>query len=114
MSDEPLVVSRQPHQALPAGRRPARCTRWTASPCRSHEQEIVGLVGESGSGKSTYGKTLIGLHDKTSGTVTYRGEQLPQHYRAAGLPALRAPHADDLSGSLLVAESAHDRGRDHR
>ena len=28
------------------------------------EREIVGLVGESGSGKSTYGKTLIGLHDK--------------------------------------------------
>ena len=47
------------------------------------EQEIVGLVGGSGSGKSTYGKTLIGLHHKTSGTVTYRGEQLPQRYHAA-------------------------------
>ncbi len=45
------------------------------------EREIVGLVGESGSGKSTLGKTLLGLHDKTSGTVTYRGEQLPQVYR---------------------------------
>ena len=45
------------------------------------EKEIVGLVGESGSGKSTYGKTLIGLHPKTAGTVTYRGETLPQHYR---------------------------------
>ncbi len=38
-----------------------------------HEREIVGLVGESGSGKSTYGKTLIGLHGKTAGTVSYRG-----------------------------------------
>ena len=47
-----------------------------------HEKEIVGLVGESGSGKSTYGKTLIGLHDKTAGTVTYRGEPLPQRYNA--------------------------------
>ena len=46
-----------------------------------HEKEIVGLVGESGSGKSTYGKTVIGLHDKTAGTVTYRGEQLPQRYQ---------------------------------
>ncbi|MEQ8858727.1 MAG: ATP-binding cassette domain-containing protein [Pseudomonadales bacterium] len=45
-----------------------------------HEKEIVGLVGESGSGKSTYGKTLIGLHDKTAGTVSYRGERLPQRY----------------------------------
>jgi oligopeptide/dipeptide ABC transporter ATP-binding protein len=44
------------------------------------EREIVGLVGESGSGKTTYGKTLIGLLPKTSGTVTYRGEPLPQKY----------------------------------
>jgi oligopeptide/dipeptide ABC transporter ATP-binding protein len=48
-----------------------------------HEREIVGLVGESGSGKSTFGKALIGLHDKTAGTVTYRGEVLPQRYRTA-------------------------------
>jgi ABC-type oligopeptide transport system ATPase subunit len=45
------------------------------------EKEIVGLVGESGSGKSTLGKTLLGLYDKTSGSVSYRGEQLPQKYR---------------------------------
>jgi len=45
------------------------------------EREIVGLVGESGSGKSTLGKTLLGLHDKTAGTVTWRGEQLPRVYR---------------------------------
>ena len=45
-------------------------------------REIVGLVGESGSGKSTFGKTLIGLHDKTSGSVTYKGEVLPQKYTA--------------------------------
>ena len=30
------------------------------------ENEILGLVGESGSGKSTFGKTLIGLHDRTA------------------------------------------------
>jgi len=47
------------------------------------EREIVGLVGESGSGKSTLGKTLVGLHPKTSGTVSYRGELLAQHYEAA-------------------------------
>ena len=43
-------------------------------------QEIVGLVGESGSGKSTLGKTIIGLHPKTSGEVHFDGEQLPQRY----------------------------------
>ncbi len=44
------------------------------------EREIVGLVGESGSGKSTLGKAVVGLHDKTSGTVSFRGETLPQRY----------------------------------
>ncbi|WP_416908383.1 MAG: ABC transporter ATP-binding protein [Polymorphobacter sp.] len=48
-----------------------------------HEREIVGLVGESGSGKSTLGKTIVGLHDKTSGSVDYRGERLPKAYRPA-------------------------------
>jgi oligopeptide/dipeptide ABC transporter ATP-binding protein len=46
------------------------------------EREIVGLVGESGSGKSTFGKTLVGLHDKTAGTVAFRGELLPARYGA--------------------------------
>jgi oligopeptide/dipeptide ABC transporter ATP-binding protein len=47
------------------------------------EREIVGLVGESGSGKSTFGKALIGLYEKTAGSVTYRGEALPQRYAPA-------------------------------
>ena len=45
--------------------------------------EIVGLVGESGSGKSTFGKTLVGLHDKTDGDVYLAGEKLPRRYTAA-------------------------------
>ena len=47
------------------------------------EQEIVGLVGESGSGKSTFGKTILGLHDKTAGSVYYRDERLPDRYQPA-------------------------------
>jgi oligopeptide/dipeptide ABC transporter ATP-binding protein len=44
------------------------------------DHEIVGLVGESGSGKSTYGKTLIGLHQRTDGEVWFRDEALPQKF----------------------------------
>ncbi|MEC8196836.1 MAG: ATP-binding cassette domain-containing protein, partial [Pseudomonadota bacterium] len=44
--------------------------------------QILGVVGESGSGKSTLGKTVLGLHDKTAGQVTFRGDTLPQAYSA--------------------------------
>ncbi len=37
---------------------------------------IFGLVGESGSGKTTVGRTLLGLYDKTAGSVKFRGEEL--------------------------------------
>ena len=45
-----------------------------------HPKEIVGLVGESGSGKSTLGKTIIGLHEKTSGSVIFDGKELPSKF----------------------------------
>ncbi len=45
--------------------------------------QALGIVGESGSGKSTLGRLLLGLHDKTEGTVYYRNEQLPRIYRRA-------------------------------
>ena len=46
------------------------------------ENEILGLVGESGSGKSTFGKTLIGLHERTAGDAFFEGLPLPQKYTA--------------------------------
>jgi oligopeptide/dipeptide ABC transporter ATP-binding protein len=44
------------------------------------ENEILGLVGESGSGKSTFGKALIGLHQRTSGAAYFDGEALPARF----------------------------------
>ena len=46
-----------------------------------NKNEVLGLVGESGSGKTTFGKTLIGLHDKTAGEVIFNGQVLPQRYQ---------------------------------
>ena len=47
------------------------------------KQEVLGLLGESGSGKSTFGKAVVGLHDKTSGEVWYKGELTPQRFTPA-------------------------------
>jgi D-xylose transport system ATP-binding protein len=39
-----------------------------------HAGEVVALVGDNGAGKSTLVKVLAGVHQPTSGTVTFRGQ----------------------------------------
>jgi peptide/nickel transport system ATP-binding protein len=40
--------------------------------------EVLGLVGESGSGKSTLGRIAAGLHQASSGTRYWKGQELAQ------------------------------------
>ncbi|TVR61398.1 MAG: ATP-binding cassette domain-containing protein [Spirochaetaceae bacterium] len=40
------------------------------------EGETFGLVGESGSGKTTIGRTIIRIHEATSGEIRYRGRKI--------------------------------------
>jgi ABC-type oligopeptide transport system ATPase subunit len=53
--------------------------------------ETLGLVGESGCGKSTLGRTILGLHEATSGEVWLNGTNL----LAAG-GARRRRHRRDM------------------
>ena len=38
--------------------------------------ETYGLVGESGSGKSTIGKSIVNLHEVTSGNILFQGKDI--------------------------------------
>lgn len=41
-----------------------------------HAGEVVALVGDNGAGKSTLVKVLAGVHQPSSGTITFRGDKV--------------------------------------
>ncbi len=53
-----------------------------------NEGETLGVVGESGCGKSTLGRTVLKLHEPTSGHILYDGEDIT-NYKAKKLSKIR-------------------------
>ena len=68
--------------------------------------EVVALVGDNGAGKSTLVKVLAGVHQPTSGTMTFERPARDPHgsERCAG-----ARHRDRLPGSGAVREPRRRR-----
>ena len=52
--------------------------------------ETYGLVGESGSGKTTIGRSIIRLHNPTSGSVRFQGREISGKLDSATREMLRA------------------------
>ena len=75
--------------------------------------ETLGLVGETGCGKSTLARCLTRLYELTSGRVVFDGHDISTLSRRELRPYPPAP-ADDLPGSVRLAQSAAPRRLDHR
>jgi D-xylose transport system ATP-binding protein len=62
-----------------------------------HAGEVVALVGDNGAGKSTLVKILAGVHQPTSGTIVFRGEQVTMADPSAALTLGIATVFQDLA-----------------
>lgn len=82
MKQPPLIEVKGLHKHFPVG-----AGDWLGRPTEFlhavdgvsfdlHRGETLGLVGESGCGKSTTARCVVGLHQATSGSIKFEGEEL--------------------------------------
>ena len=62
-----------------------------------HAGEVVALVGDNGAGKSTLVKVLAGVHQPTSGTISFRGKTVTMPDPSAALTLGIATVFQDLA-----------------
>ncbi|MGX8009246.1 ATP-binding cassette domain-containing protein [Mesorhizobium sp. ORM8.1] len=62
-----------------------------------HAGEVVALVGDNGAGKSTLVKILAGVHQPSSGTISFRGKQVTMPDPSAALTLGIATVFQDLA-----------------
>jgi branched-chain amino acid transport system ATP-binding protein len=70
------------------------------------ESELIAVLGPNGAGKSTLLRSIMGL-TKGSGTVSFRGRELPRHAPAAVARAgvVLVPEGRGIFGPMTVAEN---------
>ncbi len=85
-----------------------------------HQGECLAIVGESGSGKSTVANILLGIYGPTSGTLAFKGQELPSARTKELRRAIQLVQQNPLSSlnprrsvgaSLRLALDVHDIGQ---
>ena len=72
-----------------------------------NQGEIVSLIGANGAGKTTLLKTISGLLNPTSGTITYDGEDILKYkaHQRVSLGISQAPEGRGIFPGMTVLEN---------